>query len=322
MTATPSAAVAVRTASDENELKRRDYTERQLAEPGHDLADLTDVEFENGIKRLKTVQSRMKRILEEALVVDVHYGKESDSRGNPVFKKNRLKKAGAEELRRLMKLRVSDIAPPVVVMTDELVSVTVTCGIFDSMGRMLCEGQGACNTKEKRFRRFDKKGWIYEDPREEYHNCLAMARKRVAALLTSEASGATGFFADADGMEAAEEEDRPITPWTPDEEKRVIAACQAKGIGRQTYAKLREEALGRVHVGSGADVEKLLAVIAAYTRPTGELPNGRAVAGASDDAGITDATRGRAQAVMQASRPAPVREPGEEDEDDDGDLGL
>jgi hypothetical protein len=267
--------------------------------PGKDLADLTDTEFEDGLRRLRIVQDRMKKIIDTVLIKDVHYGRERDRNGNDVFKKDRLKRAGAEELRRFMRFTVKDIAPPDVTATEEIVSVTVTCGLFDSYGRQLATWSSNCNTKEKRFRKYDGKGWTYTDPREAMHDCISMARKRCSSHLTEEASGATGFFADGDDMHAAlEDDEKPMSPWTADEKRIVGEAAAAKGMGRNAFAKLVEDTLGRPKVGTGEDVKLMLAAIARWEKSAKPAPTqARAAADAADAVDADERQRAEDEAL-------------------------
>ncbi len=178
------------------DVERFEKTQDLAAMKGRDLADLTDPEFEEGKRRLKTVQRRMQEILETALIENAHFGNPTDSNGRQAFKKPILFKAGAEELRRLLRLTLRRMAPDDVIAEADYVAVTVELGIFDGSGRLLATRRASCTTKEKRFKKFDSSGgWTYEDAREKLHDCTAMAEKRAGNLLTCEVSGATAFFA-------------------------------------------------------------------------------------------------------------------------------
>lgn len=240
--------------------------------PAKDLADLSDAEFNDGLRRLKLVQERMKKIIDTALIKDVHYGREKDRNGKDVFKKDRLKRAGAEELRRLMRFTVKDIAAPDTVITDDFVSVTVTCGLFDSFGRQVASWSSNCNTKEKRFRKYDGSGFTYSDPREALHDCISMARKRCSSHLTEEASGATGFFADGDDMHAALDDDKVITPMTASEKTRIMEAAAKRGMGRSQLVALTIDELGRDEVASGDEVAQMLERIGRWEKPAKAAP--------------------------------------------------
>lgn len=230
-----------------------------------DLADLTDAEFEGGLKRVKVRQERMARILKESLVEGAHYGN-PETNGRKAFKKPILFKAGAEELRTLMRFYLERVKDDVVIATPDFCSVTVTLGIFDRFRRLLAVKAGACTTAEKRFQRFDGKGPTWKDAREELHNCTAMAEKRAGGLVTCEVTGATAFFANAETMDEVLEgqEDTVITPWSAAEKKEVYAEAAAAGIGRNAFAKLVMKTLGRAQVGTGIDVAKLRDAIKAY----------------------------------------------------------
>src|SRR5690606_19248898 len=103
-------------------------------------------------------------------------------------------------------------------------------GIFDEMGRMICQGMGNCDTKEARFRKRNGVGWIYADAREKLHDCLVMAEKRAATQLTLEASGATGYFADADMLAEAIENGEAIVGCSEEDIKHIKEAAKAKGM--------------------------------------------------------------------------------------------
>lgn len=239
--------------------------------PGKDLADLTDAEFNAGLERLQTVQRRIRRLLETALVEGGHYGNPKDSRGRVAFKKPILYKAGAEELRRLLRYTLRRVEPDEVTIqapsaddTFGFVSVVVLLGIYDATGRLLAVRAAACNTKEPRFRKYDGSGWIYQDAREQLHNCIAMAEKRAGALLTCEASGATAFLANEEAMAEALDEDKAMAPWTDGERTLVRQAAGRKGIGRRAFEELVHRTLGRDQIGTGPDVLSLLEAIEKY----------------------------------------------------------
>lgn len=246
-----------------------------MARPGKDLADLTEVEFEEGLKRLKVVQHRIHRLLEEALVDGAHYGIPETSNGRQVFKKPMLYQAGAEELRRLLRYSVRKttedlitVVPPSPEEPEGFVSVVVERGVVDAAGRLCSLKRGACTSKEGRFRSNDGKGWTYKDAREKLHDILVMAEKRAAGLATREASGATAFLANEEEMDEAMESDRPITPWTAEERRVVKEAAMAKGVGRRAFAELVQRTLGRDEVGTGPDVMNLLDAIKKLPTPT------------------------------------------------------
>lgn len=235
---------------------------------GKDLAEMTDAEFDLGLVRLKTVQLRMHRVLDTALVDGAHYGNPKDKSGRDAFKKPMLYKAGAEELRRLMKLRLTRTKPDDVIATAEYVEARVTLGVVDAAGRFLCEKAGACSSKEKRFQKFGEKGgWIYDDAREVLHVVIAMAEKRAGSLVTLEASGATAFLSNAEEMVESLEEDKPIIPWSDEEKQQCYDLAAKKSVGRKAFAKLVLDTLGRREVGTGDDVKQLLAAIEAFMPP-------------------------------------------------------
>lgn len=254
----------------------------RLNERGKDLADLTDAEFQRGLERLKTVQTRMQLLLATALVEGAHFGNPKDDKGREAFKKPILFQAGAQELRRLMRLNLSRTRDDQIVSTEEYCEAVITLGIYDGTGRFIVERKGACNSREKRFKKFGGGGWIYDDAREVLHVVIAMAEKRAASLCTLEASGATAFLANGEEMEEGLADDKPITPWTDEEKKSVYERAGKKSIGRKQFSTLVMETLGRAEVGTGEDVARLFAAIDAY------------------------------QAEAPKAEPAPQREPGED----------
>jgi len=242
------------------EAKALDY----LNDRGHDLADLSDDEFERGLKRLELAQKRAYRILDTVLVENVHYGNPKSA-----FKHKILLQPGAQEVRRLMRLKLSRTREDVIISTPEYCEVTVVLGIFDAGGRFIVERRGTCNSKEKTFKAHGGKGWIYEDARELLHTISARAEKRAAGLCTLEASGLTGFLANEDEMEAEmkAEADKPITPWTEAEKKKVYDLCTAKGLGRNRFAKLVMDAIGRPNIGTGHDADLVYEAVKAWEPP-------------------------------------------------------
>lgn len=261
-----TASVVVHGKSLSVDEQRFEKSQQILAQPGKDLADLTDDEFERGIRRIKTVQARMQKLLDEVLQENVHYGKEKDSRGNPVFKKPILKKAGAEEIRRLMRWTLRDMTTPEITRDEDgHQRVMVHLGVFDSLGHLMSSAQGVCHTAEPRFLRFDKKGFIYQDAREQLHNLTSMARKRAGVAATCEASGATAFFANREEMvdvvDADDDEDTVITPWSDDERKEVFDLAISRGMGRKALESLTVDLFGRLKVSTGMEAKKLLAAV-------------------------------------------------------------
>lgn len=259
-------ALRPRSTADDQQDERLARHQEIMALKTRDLADLSDAEFEKGIQRVLLRQQRMKRLMDDVLIENVHYGREKDTNGNPVFKKDRLKKAGAEELRTIVKLTCRDVAEPMIVATAEACYVIVNRGIYDAFGNCLATARAACHTKEKRFKGRGG-GWTYTDPREELHNCVSMANKRADSSLTSEATGATGHFSDGEDLEDALNDDKPMVPWTDDEKKIVGEAAAKKGMGRNAYSALIEATLGRQKIGTGDDVVKVLNAIATWVKP-------------------------------------------------------
>lgn len=194
-----------------------------------DLANLTDEEFEAGLRRMQLRQARMRQILEIALIKGVHY---SDEGG--VFKKPILKKAGQEDLRTMFRLQLVHVQPPIIHQAEDYVSVVVTVGVQDGAGRLLAPHTGACNSRERRFKTRDGTGYTYADARETLNDCLAMAEKRAGCRATMEVTGATAFLANEEEMDDAltERGDVPpeSPPWTDAEKAEFTKAARAAGI--------------------------------------------------------------------------------------------
>lgn len=226
------------TASEMQE-QRRAATVAMLEAPGKSLADLTDQEFEAGLRRVEKARERMNRILSTALQPKHHYDNPRNSFSAPI-----LLKAGAEELRRLIRLRIRRVADPSIEATEDWVSVTVHLGIFDEMNRMIAERSANCNTREKRFR--NKNGdWTYRDAREMVHQCLAMAEKRASVDLTEEAASATAFFQTEAALVAGIEDGEAVAGASPDDKRRIKDAARSKRLTRDLLFELIVGATGR-----------------------------------------------------------------------------
>lgn len=216
--------------------------------PGVGLATMSEEEFEAGLVKLRTLQVRIQRILTEALIEDVHFGNPKDKQDRPVFPKPILYQAGAEELRRLLRMQARVLEQETTVDAG-FVSVTTSVGVFSSTGELLAQKVGNCNSLEKRFERRDKKGWTYQDPREVLHGCLTMSVKRATVLATREAAGATGFFAAGEELtEALAEQEDPMDQLATKEEQAALGA-KAKDIGIRT----RPELLNLIREAIGAE---------------------------------------------------------------------
>lgn len=219
--------------------RRQKAHQEIMARPGQDLSDLSDTEFDVGRKRLQKVQARMEILLANELKEGVHYDNPSGKYG-----KRMLRKAGAEEIRRLMRLRITRMADHEVIATDTWVSVTVRLGIVDASGRLIAEHTANCNSSEEQFR--DSRGnWTYRDPREVLHLCTTTAEKRCSAELTKEASGATGFFQSDDALDAAVTSGRAATECTEQDRARIKAAGIEKQMSRESFLSVIVHATGR-----------------------------------------------------------------------------
>jgi hypothetical protein len=266
------------------------------ASPETALVEMTEQEFTGALKKIEVRRDRAMRLLRSVLVENVHYGKLEGKNGRPVFQKPILTQAGGEELRNFFGWRPVYVEPfETVVATAEFAMVTVHIGIVDRQGRTLAVRAGSCSSKEKRFKSRDGSGYVFSDAREVMHDLHALADKRALTLATREAAGLTAFLATEAEMQRAmdgveeDEDDRPLQPWTDAEKKKVYAAAQEKGLGKAGFLKLIEVTLGRTQVGTGADVEKLLAAIASYVQ-------GKEVKVETPDAATADALKKMAEA--------------------------
>ena len=233
---------------------RERASQELLERRSFDIADIPGEQFHAGLERIKLRQLRLRQIIETALISGAHFG-------NPkgAFPRDILFKAGAEELRSLFRL-TPKILTEDVQQSPEFVSVTLTVGLLDPVGRITAAHTANCNSRERRFKKFDKTGWTYEDPREVLDNCYAMALKRASNRATLEATGASAFFAAEDEMEAglAAREGNAPEPWTDEERKKFKDDAIAAGI--KTRADLERfviDALSAERAVLRTDVPKL-----------------------------------------------------------------
>lgn len=258
-------------------------------QPITDLATMSDDAFEAALERATKAQQRVGKILERVLISGAHFGNPQKD-GKAVFPKPILFQSGAEVLENTFRLAIYAVEPdretiiepatlgPKGEITDPgFVSVTVHRVLHALDGTRIGITSANCNSREKRFRRFGSGGrWTYDDARETLNDCIAMAEKRAKVRLIRGALGLTAWLASEEEMEAAtkepeekpkEQEDRPIEPWTPEEQEQCYAAAQAKGIKRKAFTALVKETLGTSRIGSGPDVVKVLAAIEAWQPP-------------------------------------------------------
>jgi len=248
------------------ELRREAASVEIANRPAATLATMADEDFERGLTQLKLQQTRMLRIIDEVLVENVHYGNPNHAFKNPI-----LMQAGAEELRRLLRLTARELEKELV-QTPEYCSARIVIGIYGPTGVALAVKEGACTSVEKRFVTKDGKGFIYKDAREVLHQVVTMARKRAEVLATREATGATGFLIGQEEIEQALNEaeaakDPSQQPWTQQQRDQIVAGMKAIGVRSQAEARaFQREALGAerydgVEVFTQADAALLLAAI-------------------------------------------------------------
>lgn len=241
-----------------------------VARADADLGALTEPEFERALTKLDTRKKRMARILDSYLVPNAHYGNPVTKSGRPVFQKPILYRAGADELGISFGLEVVTEVdrPDSIVEGPDYCSVTVRRAICDRTGRVIDRTVASCTTKEKRFKKTDGSGYTFEDAREALNDLHAMAEKRAKVRLVVTALGIGAWLAAEEEMESAiEQDEKPLTPWTDEEKRTVYAAANAKGIGKRAFLAMVQSTLGRDKVGTGADVQQLLAVIATWEKP-------------------------------------------------------
>lgn len=269
------------------------------------MAEMSDQEFDQGIAAIKRVQKRMKRLLDEVLQPDVHYGHAD------IFKRPILKKAGAEEIRRILRWTVRDIDTPEITYTDGHCYAIVHVGCFNAVGTLMASAQAACHSAEPRFVRQDKKGFIYKDPREQLHNIIAMARKRAGVAATIEASGATAFFSDRVHVESAmEAESVPISPWTDQEMNEIRDLAVSRGMVRADIEKLVIDLFGRAKVGTGPEAERLKKAVSEWVKPN---PRRAHVTGQDDLSGPPGPSHKPADQSDLHKPPAALTDPNNDD---------
>jgi hypothetical protein len=264
----PTTRVAVRTRED-------DMKSAIARTPITDLATMSDEAFDMALQRAKLARRRVEKILDEMLVSGAHYGNPTTSNGRTAFKKPILFQAGAEHLETTFRLTVyetqpgtvTEIVPPTLddrgnEVDPGFVSVTVHRALYTMDGTQVGTTTANCNSREKRFRAYGDKGWTYKDARETLNDCIAMAEKRAKVRLVRGALGLTPWLANEDEMAGAAKDDKPVTPWTDEEKKRVYDAATAAGMKRRELGELVRTTLGSEYVGTGEDVKKLLAAIA------------------------------------------------------------
>jgi hypothetical protein len=243
-----------------------------IADSASSLGFFTDEEFTEAIERMKKSIERSRVILEMILIPGVHFGNPKDSKGRLAFKKDILYAAGAEELIKTFRcsLRLDPERPDIEVITEDYVAITVFRYLVDLRGRVLARAEGTCTSKDKRFKRFDGKGYTYTDAREPLHDIRAMANKRCKVSLAREGFGLAGFLGSeetAGHEDETESEERPIAPWSPEEKEQLYAAAAGKGMSREQFAQLTIDTLGRRQIGTGADVKKMVDAIAVWSKP-------------------------------------------------------
>jgi hypothetical protein len=246
------------TAAMALDLQREEAGHDLVARKQFDIANLSDEEFQAALGQLRLRQARMQEIIATALIEGAHYGKPTDK-----FKKKILYQAGAQELRKTFRLKTR-VLDSVVQETEEYVSARVTVAIEDIGGRLLAPKTAACNSREKRFRRFDGKGWTYEDAREVLNDCLAMAEKRAATRCTVEVTGAGAFFANEAEMEEglAERDGTDPEPWTDEERKAFMDKAKGSGVkSRDDLQRLILKTLGRESPIYSTDLKALYAAL-------------------------------------------------------------
>lgn len=272
---TPSTAVVL-SADESVQVAREAATAAMARQPGFDIANLSEEEFEQGLERLRIRQKRMKRIYDTNLVPGVHYGNPDNAWSKP-----RLLKAGAEELANLCRLSPRLMGQPDVILTKEFCSVTIRMGLADSKGNFVGERHAHCNSMEKRFKKRGGAGFTWADARETMHDCYSMAEKRAFVASVLAATGLEGFLSNGETYNkalAAGQEDREAVARqgaTKDEAKPMERAemnelyklALAAGISdRFQWGQFVEDTLGTRFVGV-SDGPKLRAALSEMAGP-------------------------------------------------------
>jgi hypothetical protein len=266
--------------SRELQLQRAEAHQDFMSQPGKTLADLSDDEFEEGLRRVALMHDRVEKAFETVLKEGVHYGNPEEN-GQKKFKRPMLYEVGAQVLRGVVRLSVRHMErSPTIEQSGEHVTVVVHMGIFDAVGRLIATRAAACDTTEEFFRTADGAGWLYQDARSEIHRCLTTAEKRCGTLLTKEATGATEFFTNEEQIPCADE-GHELARMTDDEKRTIVAAALARRMNRGQLEKLIVDTLGRLQVGTGAEVKRVLDQVAAWeplAKKTGDAPTSAASA--------------------------------------------
>lgn len=240
------------------------------------LADLTDQEFDAAVNRMSLVITRQRRIMENVLQEGVHYGNPKDARGNKAFKKDILFQSAADQLTELFRLQWSlGHQPDVEIVTPEFVRVTVHRCLIDMQNRVIATAEGTCTSHEKRFNAYGGGFTWGKDARSELHVIRLQALKRCRVSAVAEGFGLRAWIGtdeeprDPNETDTDSGDNKPVIPWTIEEKRAVLDAGAAKGMTRGEAEKLKIATLGSDRpIGSGKDVELMLAAIAAWVRPS------------------------------------------------------
>ncbi len=243
-------------------VRREQEAGHQLVnQPGFDVANLSDEEFQRGLDKVLLRQKRMQKLIGTLLRPDVHFGNPNDA-----FERDILLDPGASELRNFFRLTAKLIELPVRAESSVYCSVSVTVGLFDSLGRLVGTAIGNCNTMEKRFMKRNGQGATYTDAREKVNDCEQMAFKRAANKITAKVTGADAFFSSEEELDRAMEE---LPLWTEEEKKKIYGAARRKGItDKDSFAKVVKRILGKDIVCAGEEAKMLLNEIERLPVPT------------------------------------------------------
>lgn len=234
------------------------------------LADMSDEQFDLALKRVAVVAKRQVAIMDSVLERGVHYGNPLSKDGKPVFKNDILFIAGAEHLVDLFRCQWGvDEQADTEEVSEGYVRVTIRRVLYDGRGRFMARGEGTCTSHEKRFRSVYGAGFIWKDAREVLHDIRAHATKRCKVTTTLDAFGLRGYIGQEEGEDddKARRDERVINKWTDAERKLCYEHATAKGITREQFGELVQQTLGRGTVGTGKDVERVLAAIKTWEAP-------------------------------------------------------
>lgn len=236
-----------------------------------DIADLTEQQFQDLLKREQLRLTRLRQIIKNDLVAGKDYGI------LPGTDKPSGWEGAADKINMRMRWTPRPLGEPHIIRTGDRLMVTMTVGVFNNMDQLVGSATRSCSTKEKRFRRKGLDKWKFEDPDETLNECVAMTFKRGKLAATFSAAGIKGDFAE----EEVEDEGEVSEPWSDDERKGWAVTAMKAGIPKEGLTAFVGQVLGGPRVPRKTDLPALSAAVAAYRKP------GTKEAAAGEEAGVT-----------------------------------